>query len=61
VQQKPRVILIIINPYCGEKRSRSILFHQIMPILNRAYIRYDVRGKAISIFFRKFNITSYRE
>jgi hypothetical protein len=35
-------VLILLNPYSGEKKTRFILNHTVSPILNTAKIKHQV-------------------
>lgn len=41
-QQSEREVLILINPYAGEKRSRSLYNHVLVPLFNSAQIKQMV-------------------
>lgn len=37
-----RHVLVLLNPYAGDKRARSILYHTLLPLFETAHIRHTV-------------------
>ena len=40
--QTPKNVLLLLNPYSGEKRTRYYFNHQILPMFNTAEMTYAI-------------------
>ncbi len=54
--QIEKKLLVLLNPYSGEKRTRSVYNFQILPILDLINFKIDVIGKS---FLMKKNLVKY--